>query len=78
MDEMVDAETGEVIEHCAPFKIEMPEGATWTTAIVNQLQHHIQASKTIAEYDSWRLLNQDMLLRLKENKPQLFRLFEKN
>ena len=78
MDEMADAETGEVIEHCAPFKIELPEGATWTTAIVNQLQRHIQASKTIGEYDSWRLLNQDMLLRLKENKPELFRLFEKN
>ena len=77
MDEMVDRDTGEVIEHCAPFKIELPEGATWTTAIVNQLQHHIQASKTIDEYDSWRLLNQDMLLRLKENKPELFKLFEK-
>ena len=35
-------------------------------------------SKTIDEYDSWRLLNQEMLLRLKENKPELFKLFEKN
>jgi hypothetical protein len=78
MDEMVDRDTGEVIEHCAPFKIELPEGATWTTAIVNQLQRHITLSNTIEEYDSWRLLNQDMLLRLKENKPELFRLFEKN
>jgi ERF superfamily len=78
MDEMVDRDTGEVTEHCAPFKIELPDGATWTTAIVNQLQRHIMLSETIAEYDSWRLLNQDMLLRLKENKPELFRLFEKN
>ena len=78
MDEMVDRETGEVIEYCVPFKIELPEGATWTTAIVNQLQRHIMLSKTIDEYDSWRLLNQEMLLRLKENKPELFKLFEKN
>jgi hypothetical protein len=78
MDEMVDRETGEVTEHCLPFKIELPEGAQWTTAIVNQLQRHIQASRTIEEYDQWRLLNQDMLLRLRENKPELFRLFEKN
>ena len=78
MDEMVDRDTGEVIEYCVPFKIELPEGATWTTAIVNQLQRHIMLSKTIDEYDSWRLLNQEMLLRLKENKPELFKLFEKN
>jgi hypothetical protein len=78
MDETVERDTGEVIEHCVPFKIELPEGATWTTAIVNQLQRHIMLSKTIDEYDQWRLLNQDMLLRLKENKPELFRLFEKN
>jgi hypothetical protein len=78
MDEMVDRDTGEVIEHCVPFKIELPEGATWTTAIVNKLQRHIMQSKTIDEYDQWRLLNQDVLLRLKENKPELFRLFEKN
>jgi hypothetical protein len=77
MDEMVD--TGDTaIEHCPPFKIELPDGAQWTTAIVNQLQRHIQASATIGEFDAWRLLNQDMLLRLKENKPELFRLFEKN
>jgi hypothetical protein len=78
MDEMVDRDTGEVIEHCVPFKIELPEGATWTTAIVNKLQRHIMLSKTIDEYDQWRLLNQDMLLRLRENKPELYRLFEKN
>jgi ERF superfamily len=78
MDEMVDRDTGEVIEHCVPFKIELPEGATWTTAIVNKLQRHITLSKTIDEYDQWRLLNQEMLLRLKDNKPELFRLFEKN
>jgi hypothetical protein len=77
-DETVDRDTGEVIEHCVPFKIELPEGATWTTAIVNKLQRHIMLSKTIDEYDQWRLLNQDMLLRLRENKPELFRLFEKN
>jgi hypothetical protein len=78
MDETVDRDTGEVIEHCVPFKIELPEGATWTTAIVNKLQRHIMLSKTIDEYDQWRLLNQDMLLRLRENKPELYRLFEKN
>ena len=46
--------------------------------MINQLQRRIMLSKTIDEFDEWRLLNQDMLLRLRENKPELFRLFEKN
>ena len=77
MDEMVDAEACEVIEHCAPFKIELPEGATWTTAIVTSCSTTSRRRKPSAS-TKWRLLNQDMLLRLKENKPELFRLFEKN
>lgn len=77
MDETIDHDTGEVIEHCVPFKLEMKEGQTWAN-FVEPLQRHIALSKTIEEYDSWRLLNQDMLLRLKETKPELFRLFEKN
>jgi ERF superfamily len=78
MDEMVDRDTGEVIEHSLPFKLDPPEGGQWTTALINQLQRRIMLSKTIDEFDQWRLLNQDMLLRLRENKPELFRLFEKN
>ncbi|WP_338822142.1 ERF family protein [Bradyrhizobium septentrionale] len=78
MDETVDRDTGEVIEHCRPFKLELAEGGQFTTAMINQLQRRVMLSKTIDEFNEWRLLNQDMLLRLRENKPELYRLFEKN
>ena len=32
----------------------------------------------IAEWDEWMSLNGEILLKLKDTKPQLFRLFEKN
>jgi ERF superfamily len=77
MDERIDGQTGEVIEHRVPFKIEMTEGSSWAQ-FIEPFQQCILGSKTIDEWDAWMLLNQDILLKLKETKPQLFRLFEKN
>jgi hypothetical protein len=77
MDEMIDPHTGEIEEPIAPCTIEMTEGSTWAQ-FMEPLQKYILQSRTIAEFDDWKLKNQDLLLKLKETKPQLFRLFEKN
>jgi hypothetical protein len=76
-DTLIDAQTGEVIEHTAPFTIEMGEGSTWAQ-FLEPLQRYILGAQSIQEIDQWMLLNQDLLLKLKDSKPQLFRLFEKN
>jgi ERF superfamily len=77
MDELTDPHTGEVVDHVTPFKLEMQEGQTWAD-FIEPLQRYINHCRNIEEWDEWRLLNQDLLLKLKETKPQLFRLFEKN
>jgi len=77
MDEMIDPETGATEEHFAPFTIEMTEGSTWAQ-FIEPLQRYMLRSVTVAEFDDWKRLNQDLLLKLKDSKPQLFRLFEKN
>ena len=77
MDELIDVRTGEVVEHIDPFAIEMNEGSSWGQ-FIEPMQKYLNQSKTIAEWDQWKLLNQDLLLKLKDTKPQLFRLFEKN
>jgi hypothetical protein len=76
-DEFIDGETGEVIEHIDPFTIEMTEGSTWAQ-FLEPLQRYIHAAANIGEVDEWLLKNQDLLLKLKESKPALFKLFEKN
>jgi hypothetical protein len=74
---MIDDETGEAFEHITPFKIDMTEGSSWAQ-FIEPFQRYLQGVATISEWDAWMLLNQDILLKLKETKPQLFRLFEKN
>ena len=69
--------TGEVVEHIDPFAIEMNEGSSWGQ-FIEPMQKYLNQSKSLAEWDQWKLLNQDLLLKLKDTKPQLFRLFEKN
>jgi hypothetical protein len=76
-DEFIDGETGEVTEHVDPFTIEMTEGSTWAQ-FLEPLQKYIHHAANIGEVDDWLLKNQDLLLKLKESKPSLFRLFEKN
>ena len=77
MDELVDPHSGEVVDHVDPFTLEMHEGQTWAE-FVEPLQRYMTHCRTIEEWDEWKLLNQDLLLKLRETKPQLFRLFEKN
>jgi hypothetical protein len=77
MVELTDPHTGEVVDHVDPFKLEMHEGQTWAD-FIQPLQLYLNHCRSIAEWDEWMLLNQDLLLKLKETKPQLFRLFEKN
>ena len=77
MDERIDGDTGEVIEHHLPFKIEMNEGSSWAQ-FIEPFQRSVLGSKTVDEWDAWWLLNQDILIKLKQTKPQLFRLLEKN
>jgi hypothetical protein len=74
--ETIDPHTGEV-EHTDPHMIEMTEGSTWAQ-FLEPLQRAILQANTVDEIDQWMLMNQTLLLKLKENKPQLFRLFEKN
>jgi hypothetical protein len=76
-DGLIDPETGEVIEATDPYTIEMGPGSTWAQ-FLEPLQRYILSAKTIEEIDAWMLKNQDLLLKLKDSKPQLFRLFEKN
>jgi len=77
-DEQIDPQTGEIIhEHVEPFTIEMNEGSTWAQ-FLEPLQRYIHAAANIGEVDEWLLKNQDLLLKLKDAKPQLYRLFEKN
>ncbi len=77
VDELIDPHTGEVVDHVDPFQLEMHEGQTWAD-FVEPMQRYLNHCKSIAEWDEWRLLNQELLLKLKDTKPQLFRLFEKN
>jgi hypothetical protein len=76
-DAPIDPETGEVFEPTDPYTIEMGPGSTWAQ-FLEPLQRYILNAKTIEEIDAWMLKNQDLLLKLKDSKPQLFRLFEKN
>jgi hypothetical protein len=76
-DERIDEQTGEVLEHVDPYVIEMVEGSTWAQ-FLEPLQRCIMQAKTVNEIDQWKLLNQDLLLKLKEAKPALHQLFEKN
>jgi hypothetical protein len=75
--ELIDRQTGEIVDHVDPFAIEMNEGSTWAQ-FLEPLQRYIQHAKTIDEIDQWLVLNQTLLLKLKDAKPQLYRLFEKN
>ncbi|KYK50093.1 hypothetical protein A1D31_22545 [Bradyrhizobium liaoningense] len=77
MDELVDPQTGEKVDHVDPFQLELHEGQTWSD-FVEPMQRYLNHCKTIAEWDEWMMLNGEMLVKLKETKPQLFRLFEKN
>lgn len=77
MDELIDPHTGEVVDHVDPFQLELHQGQQWGD-FVEPLQRYMNHCRSIEEWDSWKLLNQDLLLKLKETKPQLFRLFEKN
>jgi hypothetical protein len=76
-DDQIDQQTGEVLEHVDPFTIEMVGGSTWAQ-FLEPLQRNIMAARSVHEIDQWKLLNQDMLLKLKEAKPALHQLFEKN
>jgi phage recombination protein Bet len=77
-DDLIDPETGEVIDsRIEPHTIDMNEGSTWAQ-FLEPLQRCILASRTIAEIDDWKLKNQALLIKLKDAKPQLFQLFEKN
>jgi hypothetical protein len=75
--ELIDPQTGEVTEHVDPFTIEMNEGSSWGQ-FLEPLQKYITHARSIDEVDQWLQLNQTLLLKLKEAKPQLYRLFEKN
>ena len=75
--ELIDPTTGEVVEHVDPIKIEMNEGSSWGQ-FIEPLQRYIASARSIDEVDQWMMLNQDLLLKLREAKPQLYKLFEKN
>jgi phage recombination protein Bet len=74
MDEMIDPETGEVTEVARPYKI---EAKTWAD-LIGPLTDAILNCRSIAEYDEWVTANQDALVKMKESKPDLYKLFEKN
>ena len=76
MDDLIDHDGDGMEEHVTPFRLDITSG-TWGD-FVEPLTRYIQRAATIEEYDEWRLKNQEMLLKLKEAKPQLYRLFESN
>lgn len=77
MDELIDPRTGEAVDHLDPFELELHEGHSWAD-FIEPLQRYLLQSRSIAEWDEWMLLNGATMVKLKETKPQLFRLFEKN
>ena len=77
MDELRDPHSGEVVDFVEPFALEMHEGQT-CAEFIEPLQRYVLHSRTITEWDEWMSLNGALLVKLKETKPQLFRLFEKN
>ena len=77
-DEVVDPATGEITKDAiAPFLIELPQGSTAHT-FMETLQRYMMKSRTKAEFDDWKEKNAVLLKKLKDDKPQLFQLFEKN
>jgi hypothetical protein len=77
MDELIDPHTGEVVGHLDPFQLEMSAGQTWAE-FIEPLQRYLKHCRSIAEWDQWMQLNSEVLVKLKETKPQLFGLFERN
>jgi hypothetical protein len=55
----------------------MAEGSSWGQ-FLEPLQRHIHVAANIGEVDEWLLKNQELLIKLRDSKPQLYRLFEKN
>lgn len=74
--EVIDQETGEVTEvaGAAPHKF---EAKTWAD-FMEPMTAAILQCKTIADYDGWMLENQETLIKLKESKPDLYRIFDKS
>jgi hypothetical protein len=72
--EVIDQETGEVTTVIKPYPI---EAKTWADFLTPMTAAILQCP-TIAEYDEWVQLNQETLLKLKEAKPDLFKVFDKN
>jgi len=74
--EQIDPRTGEVLER----EREKPhafEAKTWGD-LVEPLTKAILSATSIEEVDEWLLQNQEALLKMREAKPQMFRLFEQN
>lgn len=71
--EIIDAETGEVIDPTVPRKI---TGKTWSD-FIEPLTAAINNCQSIGTYDAWRDLNQETILKMKESKPDLFAHFDK-
>jgi hypothetical protein len=74
-DEPIQQAEHDEVYHENPFTIE--NCTTWGE-FVQPLTRYILQSNSIEEFDQWRLLNQDMLLKLKQTKPELFKNFENN
>jgi hypothetical protein len=74
MHEVIDPETGEIDTVYQPYKI---EAKTWAD-FLEPMTASILQCPTIKDYDEWITLNQETLLKLRESKPDLYRLFEKN
>jgi hypothetical protein len=72
--EVIDHETGEITTVIKPYTI---EGKTWADFLTPMTAAILQCA-TIDDYDEWVRLNQDTLLKLKETKPDLYKLFDTN
>jgi hypothetical protein len=74
--EVTNPETGEVSETAEPAMIVMEENddfRTWGEKFISCMRRY---PKTIEEADLWIQLNQEELLRMKENKPALFKTLQ--
>jgi hypothetical protein len=73
-DEVVDPDTGEVINLNEPHKI---EGKTWAD-FVEPMTRAILNCQNKGEYNKWMSANAEMIAKMKEAKPELFKLFDRN
>jgi hypothetical protein len=75
MNEPIDQ--GPAVAPAEPHALTMEQGSTWSD-FVGPLTQHVMRCESAVELGEWLRLNEAMLLKLKEMKPALHKVFEAN